>query len=104
MLADVLTAGTPSQADYDRAEPILAAAEQQAGNQAAVLLKISNVRIVQGKLDDAIRLLEKTVQLDPRNLLALNNLATIMSEQPALRSKALEYIDRAIDIVGRDLT
>ena len=99
-LADVLTAGSPSAADYERAEPILAAAEQKSANDANVLLKISNVRIVQGKLDDAIRLLEKIVQLDAKNVLALNNLAMIMSERPGQREKAIKYIDQALAITG----
>lgn len=99
-VADVLTSGSPSAADYERVEPILAAAEQKYGGDPNTLVKIANVRIIQGRLDDVIRLLEKVVGVDPKNVLALNNLASVMSERPALRSKALEYVDRAIDIIG----
>ena len=100
VLAGVLVTGTPSPADHERADPILLAAEQEHADNPTLLMELSNVRIVQDRLDDAVRLLEKTVTLDPRNVLALNNLAMIMSEQPDRRTKALEYIDRALDITG----
>jgi len=99
-LADALAVTKPSAADYARAEPILAAAEQSAAQDANVLLKISNVRFLQGKLDDVVRLLEKAVQLDPRNVLALNNLAMILAERPGDRVKAHQYIDQALDVTG----
>jgi tetratricopeptide (TPR) repeat protein len=99
-VADVLTTGKPTTADYERAEPILNAAVQAAANDPGLLLSIANVRLVQGRLDEAVSLLEKVVQLSPKNVLALNNLAMILSERADQRAKAIQYIDQALDITG----
>jgi tetratricopeptide (TPR) repeat protein len=99
-ITDVLTTGKPATADYERAEPILSAAVQAAANDPNLLLSIANVRLIQGRLDDAISLLEKVVQLAPKNVLALNNLAMILSERPDQRAKAIQCIDQALDITG----
>ncbi len=99
-VATVLAVGGAPSEQSARAELLLQEAEQQFAHSAEVLLALSNARIVQNRFPDAIRLLQRTVELDPDNVVALNNLATIMSEQPALRRKAIEYIDRAIAITG----
>lgn len=100
VVAGVLVAGKATPEDAQRVEPVLKAAESRYADNPNVLFEISNARFVQDRLPESIQLLEKVVQLDPKHVVALNNLATMMSEQPELRQKAIEYIDRAIDIVG----
>jgi Flp pilus assembly protein TadD len=46
-------------------------------------------------------LYDQVLQLDPKNALALNNVAMLLSEQPERTEKALEAIDRAIQLAGR---
>ncbi|MCD4726618.1 MAG: tetratricopeptide repeat protein, partial [Pirellulales bacterium] len=45
-------------------------------------------------------LFRRVLTLKPTDVATLNNLATLLAEQPGKRQEALEYIDRAIRIVG----
>ncbi len=47
-----------------------------------------------------MRLFRQVLALKPAHVGALNNLATLLAEQPDKRQEALEYVDRAIGIVG----
>ena len=44
--------------------------------------------------------LKAEVERQPQNVDALNNLATILAENPDQASEALEYVDRAIKLAG----
>ena len=70
------------------------------GDPTARILDLANVRVVQGNLPEATRLLRKALEFDPQNVGALNNLAMILSEQPGNVDEALQCIDRAIDNIG----
>lgn len=100
VISGVLVTGKPSTADFERAEPVLLAAETKYHDNANVLFEISNARFIQDRKADAIRLLKRVVELDPKNVIALNNLATIMAEDPTLRAEAHKYIDQAIAHIG----
>ncbi|QEG36049.1 tetratricopeptide repeat protein [Bythopirellula goksoeyrii] len=66
------------------------------------LLQADAVRLASnGEYDEAIAAFTRIVQLAPENSLALNNLATLLAEKPNRRSEALEVIQRAIDLAGR---
>ena len=62
------------------------------------------LHVSRGRSDEAIRLFRRVVDLEPENTLALNNLATLVGERPNRYAEALEYIDRAIAIAGRQAT
>jgi tetratricopeptide (TPR) repeat protein len=64
------------------------------------LVTVANVRIVQRRLEEAIALNRRALELKPRHLMALNNQATLLAEVPARRQEALDYVDRAIQAVG----
>ncbi|MFH1923093.1 MAG: tetratricopeptide repeat protein, partial [Planctomycetota bacterium] len=97
VLASVLTQGQPTAEDYQFAEPTLSQAVQENGDNPELLFAVANVRIVQGRIDDAIRLYEKVLELRPKDYRVLNNLATMLSEQPDRRDEALRRIDEAIE-------
>ena len=66
------------------------------------LLQADAVRLASnGEYDEAIAAFTRIVQLVPENSLALNNLATLLAEKPNRRTEALEVIQRAIDLSGR---
>jgi Tfp pilus assembly protein PilF len=50
---------------------------------------------------EAIRLFRRVVEIEPRQSLALNNLATLLSEQPDKLEEAQEFVQRAIATSGR---
>ncbi|MFN7732880.1 MAG: tetratricopeptide repeat protein, partial [Pirellula sp.] len=56
--------------------------------------------IVDGNFPRAIALLEQIVEIDPKNVEALNNLANLLAESPDRVHEAIAVIDRAIDLGG----
>jgi len=101
-LAAVLVSGRPTAEALRRAEPFLVEAAQQHNDSAELLLSLANLRVVQQRTNDAVKLYRQLLGLNPRHLLALNNLATLLCEsgRPADRQEALKYIGQAIDITG----
>ncbi len=65
-----------------------------------LLLAIANFRVLQRRTDEAVALYRSVLRLSPKNLLALNNLATLLSESPGKADEALRYIERAIQLTG----
>ena len=100
ILASILSSGQPSEEDFQRAEPLLSKALENHKNNPDLLFSLANVRIRQEKAEKAIELYQQVLGLNPKHLLTLNNLATLLSEKPDRRSEALQYIDRAIELAG----
>lgn len=102
VLAFVLASGEPTADDFELAEPLLAKALADHGGNPDALRAVANVRLVQGKPDETIELYRKIVKLRPRDVLALNNLASLLAEsgQPKNIQEALKHIDEAIRIAG----
>lgn len=95
-----LLAGKPSDDDFALAEPLLAKAAADHKDDVDFLTVLASVRVVQQRLDEATGLFRQALTLKPDNVSTLNNLATLLSEQPENRKEALRYIDRAIEILG----
>jgi tetratricopeptide (TPR) repeat protein len=92
----------PDPEDFAQAEPLLARALKEHEDDFPLHFAVANVRIAQGRRDDAIGLYEKVLKSEPNHLLALNNLATLKSESDTAgdRQKAMGYVDRAIRVAG----
>ncbi len=99
-LAKVLATGTPTASQLSLADPVLALAIEKHKDNVELIDAVALLRTVQGRVDLAVPLYRKVVKLAPKRLLALNNLATLLAEQPAHRDEALAYVNRAIDIAG----
>lgn len=100
VLASVLTSGNPTSADYALAEPLFREALDTHGTNIDLLFALAYIRTVQQRPEDAVALYKQICQSEPRHVLALNNLAVVLSELPTRRQEALQYIDQAIDIAG----
>ena len=100
LTAAVLLVGKPSAADFQLAEPMLAKAAADHKDDVDLLSALAAVRVVQQRVDEAARLFRQVLKLKPTHVGALNNLATLLAEQPGKRQEALECIERAIQIVG----
>ena len=100
-LALVLSASHPSPEDMEQAEPFLVKAVEVHADNADLLFALANIRIVQQRTDDAVKLYEQVLANKPDHVFTLNNLATLLSEQPQRRNEALGYVDRAIELAGR---
>jgi tetratricopeptide (TPR) repeat protein len=64
------------------------------------LSALATLRVVQGRSEEAIELYRTVVSDQPRDVVALNNLAALLSESAVTRADALKMIDRAIEIAG----
>jgi len=69
-------------------------------NDAEFRVFLADHWIVDGNFPKAIALLEQIVEIDPKNVEALNNLANLLAESPDRVQEAIEVIDRAIDLGG----
>jgi len=99
-MAVVLVNGPAKPEHFQAAEPVLAEALARYGQRSDLLMKVGNVRVVQGRTNEAIELYQRVLQLRPDDAVAMNNLATLYSEQPGKRAEALKYIQQAIQIAG----
>jgi len=99
-VAALLLGGKPSEEDFRLADPVLAKAAADFKDDASLLLSLANVRIKRNQVKEACDLLRQVVKKEPANVIALNNLAALLGEQSGSEPEALQYIDRAIQIVG----
>ena len=60
--------------------------------------------VTRNESEQAIDLFRRILKFAPKNTVALNNLATLLAERPNRHAEALEYIDRAMNIAGRNPT
>ena len=100
VVASVLTSGQATKADFQLAESLLSEAAAAHKDNAQLLSAVANVRIMQNRYEDAAKLYRQALGLIPKDPLALNNLATVLSEEPDTRAEALRLIERAIQIAG----
>ena len=100
VLALALVSGKASDEECRIAESLLQGAMEAHPDNTALLFSVANVRIFQKQMDDAATLYRRVLKLDPNHQIALNNLATLLSELPGRSEEALETIDRAIDLAG----
>jgi tetratricopeptide (TPR) repeat protein len=100
VLAAVLALGRAGKDDIQMAQPILAKAVTDHPADPDLLLAVANVCVLQGRNEEAIQLYQQVLHLNPRNGVAMNNLASLLAEQPGKAQEALRYIDQAIQIDG----
>jgi tetratricopeptide (TPR) repeat protein len=100
VLSAALVSGKPTADDYRLAEPLLIREAAQHKDSADLLLGVANVRVVQNRTDEAIALYRQVLQLRPKDVVVLNNLATLLAERPGGAGEALALVDRAIDLAG----
>ena len=98
MLASILTSGRASAQDLASAEPYLKKALEDHMDQPALLASVANIRVLQDRSGEAIELYRQILARQPRNVEVLNNLATLLAEQPESekRKEALDYVEQAI--------
>ena len=86
---------------FRRAEPLLTQALASYSKDADLLSSVAGVRVLQQRTDEAIDLYRRVLSLKPKDVQTLNNLATMLAEQPRSRQEALRLIDKAISLAGR---
>jgi tetratricopeptide (TPR) repeat protein len=100
-LAGLLTqVQSASDDDFARAHRFVS--EAMASNPQSIELKLAAASLFakQHRVDKAIELYDDVLRDNPRNLIALNNVATLLAEQSGRIDDALHFIDRAIASAG----
>lgn len=98
--AEVLMRGTPSPAEFQQVEEMLTQALESHPTNTGLLMSMANVMHLQGRVTEAITQYRSALPLAPKDMILLNNLATLLAEQQGGVSEALEHIDRAIELNG----
>lgn len=101
VLAQVLSGAPDDAASMARGEPVIAKALAAYGDNVDLLLASAVFNVARKNDAEAIRLFERVVELAPKNALALNNLATLLAEQPGKLAAAQGLVKRAMDENGR---
>jgi Flp pilus assembly protein TadD len=96
-----LISSNPDSSAAGRVEPILADALAAHPDNVDLLLAVAVLNVTKAKNEEATRMFQRVIEVSPNHTLALNNLATLLAEQPNEQAKALEAVNRAISIGGR---
>ena len=101
LLAGLLSVGTVSAQLADQADEILSQAGATHENNADLLLSIADMWLAQKKSEKSIDAYRKIIKLRPNDVVALNNLAILLGEQPDGTQEAIMLIDQAIRTAGK---
>jgi tetratricopeptide (TPR) repeat protein len=103
VLAELLVAGNATPQEAATVERLLNEALEKHPEDGPLLFTIANLRLTQQRSDDAVKLLERVVQVDSKNVAAWNNLAALLAERPQDRQRALDYINLAMEKTDRNV-
>lgn len=101
LLAGILSVGKHSGDLVQEAGDILESVETTNSTDSELLLAMADMWLAQNKSDKAIQVYRRIVELRPNDVVALNNLANLLAEQTGQTEEALNYIEQAIRIAGR---
>lgn len=101
VLAQLMSTADQDPEAEQRVQPIIDAALEAHQDDVNLLLAVAVLKVTKGQDDAAIKHFQQVLNLVPEHSLALNNLATLLSERPNQLFEALNYIEQAIQISGR---
>ena len=101
VLAQLMSSAAEETEAEERVQPIIDAALQSHQDDVDLLLAVAVMQVTRGQDDVAVRHFQRVLEIVPEHPLALNNLATLLAERPNQLAEALQYIEQAIEISGR---
>jgi cellulose synthase operon protein C len=93
----LVSSGCPAEKFGPNVDEYLAQALQQFADDTQLLLIVSGVRYAQGNMQAVMDLSRQVLAREPKNLLAMNNLSSLLAESPEHQAEALELVNRALD-------
>lgn len=102
VMAATLVESNSKPEDFQRAEPFLMNALKQFKSDVQLLYALGVLRVVEGRSAESIDLFRRVIDINPKHVAAINNLALLLSETSASRKEAIALINKAIDISGMD--
>jgi cellulose synthase operon protein C len=97
-----LERGRPRPEQVRVVESHLDAALKQTPDDPGLVSQLARLRVFQERWDDAEILWRKVIARDPRNFIALNELAWVLSKHRAKYSEGMQLIQQAIALAGPD--
>ncbi|MFM9064066.1 MAG: hypothetical protein ACKOOI_13690, partial [Pirellula sp.] len=101
LLAGLLSVGAVPEELANEGDEVLSEIGAQNNSNAELLLSIADMWLAQKKSTKAIESYRKIVKLRPNDVVALNNLAILLGEQPDGTEEAITLVDQAIRIAGK---
>ncbi len=101
LLAGLLSVGAVPEELANEGDEVLSEIGAQNDSNAELLLSIADMWLAQKKSSKAIESYRKIVKLRPNDVVALNNLAILLGEQPDGTEEAITLVDQAIRIAGK---
>lgn len=101
LLAGLLSVGSVPEDLAEQSDEALTAIGGGNENNAELLLSIADMWLAQNKSTKAIDAYRKIIKLKPNDVVALNNLAILLGEQPEGTTEALSLVDQAMKIAGK---
>jgi tetratricopeptide (TPR) repeat protein len=96
----VLRLNQPSEDQCARVEAGLKAAIAKNPKTTLLLLHLADLQDLRGRFTEAEVLYRQVLEREPRNIVALNNLAWLLAQRSAHGTEALPLINRAIETLG----
>jgi tetratricopeptide (TPR) repeat protein len=90
----------PLPAAVPAVDELMAEALTRHATDVELLFAIGNLRLIQERSSEAMKLFEDVLRQNPKHVAALNNLAMMYGESETHRKKALPAIDKAIELAG----
>jgi tetratricopeptide (TPR) repeat protein len=100
-LMQLIKTGRFQQEPLQQAETLLSQFEKENPDDSEFRVYLADHWIAKGDYDRAIASLKAAIEIEPKNVFALNNLANLVAEKPNGTEEAIGYIDRAIEESGK---
>ncbi len=100
-LAAVLGHRADTESAAPGVESCFAESLRRHATSAMLRTSLGTLRMLQGDGAKAQELFEQALALQPDHLVALNNLAMLLADDPARRAEAMTHLDRALVLAGR---
>ncbi len=98
--ASVVSHGNATSEQLQQAEGWIQAAGARQPDSLVCGIALADLRLLQHRFDEAEQLYQLILMKDERHLVALNNLAWLLSNTPGRSAQALDLINRALKIAG----
>lgn len=99
-VVSLIFAGEATPQQVQRVERIINDATITFGETNSLILAMAELRSIQRRYEEAEAMYRKVLEKEPRNVVALNNLAVFLALRNMKQDEALKMIDLAVEIAG----
>ncbi|MEQ8848786.1 tetratricopeptide repeat protein [Botrimarina sp.] len=100
LLSVVLSSGPSSESTYQRGWERIAAVLEEQPSSVPLLMSVAVLHTTRDEQTEAIEAFRSVLEVDPENVNALNNLATLLGEIPDRREEALALAEQGLQLTA----